>query len=434
MTDLDLELERELRSHYRAIDPGPAPAALSMGVAASLAREVSRSRSVIRGWAFAVVAAAAILVFAIVLGPSGPIAPPAGQSPSPSPAAASPSSVIPEATVPPVTTDTWARLDVTPIAGPQPLRIDSVAAFGGGYVAIGTKADGAALVASGWTSRDGRSWRPIDASVVDRAMSGLVVPCPGGVLAVVSTVAGVMSNRSTDGVAWTRAAAPQLRLHRQSDLAGNAIGVVGIVEGTPYGLAFSADGSTWQSITLPGATPTSVQAVAALADGFVALGESPSASLPPVAWRSSDGLHWVSATIGALPGSSFVLAASGSSGLVAMSTAGGTPGLTSYWTSTLGNSWAPSEADPLGIWNAGAGAGSANGLFTGDGNRLLGDGYPADGSPMEYWTSFDGSQWTRLAVTGSPEVLLAGNVTPFLLRDGILFSNDSGAWFGSASP
>lgn len=435
MTDLDLELERELRSHYRSIDPGPATAALSARVAADLSREASRRRWAAGWWAFTAIAVSAALVFALLIGLARPTPPPAGESPSSSLPSGSPTASIgTPASIAPITGDTWVRLDVQPVAGPQPLGVTSVAAFGGGYVALGTTVEGASSVLSGWTSLDGHAWRSLDPSVLGAASSGLVVPGPDGVVAVVTTASGVTtSHRSADGTSWTSAAAPQLRLIRESDLAGNAIGVVGVVDSAPGTVAFTSDGSTWRSITLPGARRSSIKAVAALADGFIALGDAPTQADPPLAWRSSDGLEWLAATIGALPGSTWTLAASGSAGLVAMSTAGGIPGVAAYWISVHGSSWAPSGADPLGVWSSGEGAGSANGLFTGDGNRLLGYGTRANQLPMEYWTSFDGRQWTQLTLTGSSEVLLAGNVTPFLLRDGLLFSNATGAWVGGAS-
>jgi hypothetical protein len=79
-------------------------------------------------------------------------------------------------------------------------------------------------------------------------------------------------------------------------------------------------------------------------------------------------------------------------------------------------------------------AGHPNGGFLGEGTRLLGYGITADGQPTEYWISQDAADWTKLTLTGDTSAATTGQVTPFLMRDGILFSGSSGAWFGSASP
>lgn len=71
------------------------------------------------------------------------------------------------------------------------------------------------------------------------------------------------------------------------------------------------------------------------------------------------------------------------------------------------------------------------GSFTGDGIRLLGWGTNADGNGLtEYWLSSDGRHWTKLALTGNAPTSSAGYYRAFLMRDGVLFSTDSGNWFG----
>jgi hypothetical protein len=116
---------------------------------------------------------------------------------------------------------------------------------------------------------------------------------------------------------------------------------------------------------------------------------------------------------------------------VAISTTGGTPGQASFRTSSDGRSWTVSSADPLGVEGVGPGTGGANGLFSGDGTRLLVYGNHAS-KPTEYWVSFDGTHWTKLALAGDTAAAAAGQVTPFLLRDGVLFSSDQGSWLGTA--
>jgi hypothetical protein len=57
---------------------------------------------------------------------------------------------------------------------------------------------------------------------------------------------------------------------------------------------------------------------------------------------------------------------------------------------------------------------------------------PGSSKPTEYWVSFDGTHWTKLALAGDTAAAAAGQVTPFLLRDGVLFSSDQGSWLGTA--
>ncbi len=238
---------------------------------------------------------------------------------------------------------------------------------------------------------------------------------------------------SIDGITWTSSPTGRLRASRDSDLAGGPTGLVAVTDGSPSRLAFSADGVSWRGVSLPGPGTAAVQGVAAFGSGFVAVGDSGTVAGSPLAWFSTDGLTWTPAEVQSHPGDGFRDVHAGSGGLVAMSMTGGVPGLTSFWTSADGRSWKAGNADPLGTWQQGEGAGNANGLFAGDGTRLLGYGIRADGQPTEYWTSLDGSAWTRLTLTGDASAASAGQVTPFLLRDGILFSGDPGTWLGIAS-
>jgi len=99
--------------------------------------------------------------------------------------------------------------------------------------------------------------------------------------------------------------------------------------------------------------------------------------------------------------------------------------------------WAISPADPLGNVASGAvGPGSgSNGLFSGDGTRLIGYGIRTANESPEYWTSLDGTHWTRLVLTGDSTATepTPGGVTPFLLRNGVLFVGDKESWFGHSA-
>ena len=128
----------------------------------------------------------------------------------------------------------------------------------------------------------------------------------------------------------------------------------------------------------------------------------------------------------------FVSVAAGNNGLVATSLTFTTPGTASFWTSADGRRWTLSGSDPLGNEGAYVGSG-ANGLFSTDGTRLLGYGDTAPGDATQYWVSLDGADWARLKLTGDTAEARGGDLTPFLLRDGLLFSGDQGSWYGGAT-
>ena len=474
MTDDDLE--QRLRTHYRAIDPGVAPRGLGVRIADGLDRRRSRSAFIGRTRPVFVFAVAAVLIVAVGLGlglgpnwflaspgvspalaPSAQLsqaspkasAPSPGASSSPGPGASpSPSAtptaavLLPSGSLPPVTTGAWKGLDLQAIEG-GPIKATSVVAWSGGYLALGLPNDQGQLPA--WISRDGRTWVTLPADTFGAAIAGLAAPCIDEILVAAQSATGDTTLwRSIDGASWISNPAPRMRFGGSGSLAGGPGGAVAILDGSPYRIAFSADCRSWQTASLPGKALLSAQAIAALGSGFVAVGDAGASTgsavtTPPVAWWSSDGLHWTRATVQAHPGS-FEAVWAGRDGLAAYSTSGGTPGQASFWTSATGTSWTISTANPLGVCQpADPGIcldGSAAGWVTGDGTRLLGYGSHATG-PTEYWVSFDATHWTRLALTGDAAAVLGNQVRPsadrpFLLRDGVLFSGAQGSWFGSA--
>jgi hypothetical protein len=268
------------------------------------------------------------------------------------------------------------------------------------------------------------------------AGSALGAPIPGGgVIVVVGDVAGQKTTvyRSTDGATWTSNSGPQLNTSLSDSLAGNGTGAVAITLDSA-GLIFTADGITWQSAPRPGPATARVQGVAAFGSGFVAVGVSGTTTQSPIAWWSDDGLHWSLATVEAHPGDGFTVVYAAEGGLMALSSTGDVPGLRSFWISTDGHSWKLSSANPMGVIQSGEGAGSANGVFSGDGTRLLGYDPGATASSAVYWTSLDGTAWTKLAITGDTTVTSIFDLAPFLLPDGILFNQDKQTWFGAAVP
>ena len=452
----DDELEQRLRAHYRAIDPRLAPRGLGVRIGDALERRPSQPVFIARTRpAFAAALAAVVIVavgLALGLRPGGFLASP-GASPtptvSPEPSASSPSASAspspspsptpvlspPSGSVPPISTAAWTSLRLQAIAG-GPVSARSVVAWSGGYLALGPTSREYQLPA--WISRDGRSWVALPADTFGQAIDAQAAPLADGILVTAQGLTGETTVwRSVDGVTWTSTPPPALPLEQVSDLAGSPQGAVAVGLSSQHVVAFSADGTTWRSVSLPGSSAFRVRAIATFGTGFVAVGDAGpndagTTTGSPVAWWSADGVHWTPALVQAHPGDGFYSAQAGSGGLVAYSmTVGATPGIGSFWVSPDGRSWKVSTHDPLGIWQGGEGAGSANGLFSGDGTRLLGYGIRATNQPTEYWASLDGTQWTKLALTGDSAAAAAGQVTPFLLRDGVLFSGDQGAWFGT---
>jgi hypothetical protein len=470
----DDELEQRLRAHYREIDPGVVPRGLSDRIDGALDRRRGQSVSIARMRPALAAAMTAVVIVAVGLGlglrpggflaapgpspasspspqlslaspePSSP-SPSASASPSPSPSASpslgpspTPTVPLPSGSVPPISSASWTGLRLQAIDG-GPVGVESVVAWSGGYLALGHSSQGFRLTA--WISRDGRRWVALPAQTFGQAIDAHAAALDDGLLVATEEPAGEATVwRSADGVTWTSSPAPALPLSQVGHLAGSARGVVAIGLNDQHVIAFSADGIAWQTVTLPGSAAFRVQDVATFGTGFVAVGDAgpgdaSTRSESPVAWRSADGRAWkVLAVAPAHPGDGFVSVEAGGTGLMAYgTTVGATPGLGSFWTSSDGRGWTVSAADPLGIMDQGEGSGSANGLFSGDGTRILAYGIRTVDQPAECWVSFDATHWTKLALTGDAATALAptAGVRPFLLRDGVLFSGDQGSWFGA---
>jgi hypothetical protein len=181
--------------------------------------------------------------------------------------------------------------------------------------------------------------------------------------------------------------------------------------------------------------------LAAFGSGFVAVGysgRSGTGATQPLAWMSSDGRHWSSATVPARRGDGFESVCAAAGGLVAISDQPGlVPGSTTLWRSTDGRSWTTVASPPLGTLTQGEGGGSLAASFSGDGTRLLAQGTQnGQSGPGEYLISSDGVQWTRLSITGPAAATLQTD-TPsqaFLMRDGLYFSGTNSSFFGTATP
>lgn len=468
MDERDLEERLRARLHVR-FDGAVASPALHETVARSLTAKVpapSPWRRALSGWprqllaVAAVIAAVAVVAFTLrfsaLPGPVGPSASPtptpttsASPSASPSPST-SPSPTTPTAsptpsglsgTVPPISTAAWSSLTVQPLAG-APLQATTVVPWTGGYVAVGQASAGAP--ARAWLSRDGRGWIQLPDATFDLDQAaggnGPVVRggtmCRNGVLVMTEDASGGnVLWFSSDGFSWSKVDLSGLAAVTP---AGNADGAIAV---TNVGLQFSSDCTTWQSDVIfdPGAT---IRSLAAFGRGFVAVGDredGPKPTYTPVAWWSADGREWSPAVITgrSLDGLALSRVYAGSSGLIATSTMPGvTPGMTSFFTSSDGQSWNESNADdPLGLIASGQGTGSAAGQFAGDGTRLLAYGTQQRAvGPTEYWVSSDGTHWTKLELSGAGAAPLVADdqAQPFLMRDGIFFSGQAASWFGGA--
>jgi hypothetical protein len=450
MDESELEARLSRRLHGR-FDGGVAPRELRDAVHESMtSQKAAGVRRLTRSSLFAlprqllaVAAVVVVLVIAIVAlaGRQDSVGVPqpsaiASAIPSPSgstpPASATPSPSQPVSTVPPISTAAWSGLNVHELVGAP--AISMIVPWSGGYVAIGQTSTAGPLRA--WLSVDGRAWTELPATTFgldDPTNNTFVVAgtaCAAGVLVGTEDASGQdFLWASRDGRTWSHDVAPW---GGRVSMAGGSGGAVATTGSGPA-IEFTSDCASWQRVTLAGLSTVQVTAVAAFGDGYVALDASSPDTSQPHAWWSTDGQHWSSATVQHAPGDQFTQVLAGASGLAATSHAGGTPGRETMWTSSDGHAWNISTADPFGVRAGGEGVGDPAGSFTGDGTRLLGWGTNGDAvGPAEYWLSSDGQHWTKLAIAGNEPTSSVGGLQAFVMRDGVLFSTDSGSWFGDA--
>jgi hypothetical protein len=189
-------------------------------------------------------------------------------------------------------------------------RVDDLATFRAGYVAVGSGTDRCGLVA--WLSPDGATWRasapfPGAAGTCTTATADSSGPIvfsvragPGGLVAF-GTVRGTGDAfwTSTDGISWA--------IHPQPSLGGNVggftVGGPGYVAVGATGAPSSAvvwtspDGATWTRVADQAAFLDADMAdVRTLADGTLVAVGTAFGSLNAIdrfaAWTSADGLTW----------------------------------------------------------------------------------------------------------------------------------------------
>ncbi len=314
----------------------------------------------------------------------------------------------------------WAALDVQRLAKGPP-RVNSVIEFSKGYLALGWSADYLHTSAV-WVSGDGRNW--VSSTVLSGAPRRVrAARCGHGVLIASETSQGTITgNFSEDGFAWRPVAVPDVNLDPDSSIVGNDQGTVALLKGSPAQIAFSSDCESWRTALISTDALDSVAALSASDGRFVAVGgASPST---PVAWWSADGVTWSPAAVQARVGEAFVRVHRGSGRFVSISESHadglGSPAV-SFWTSTDGRSWALGLNPLTRPW----------GFFLGDGVRLVAYGWLIGDGDLEEWlSSIDGEHWHKLRLQGDVDAVLSGQARPFLLRDGVLFSDYQGGWIG----
>ena len=463
--ELEARLSRRLHARY---DTGAAPAAIHDRVTRSLTPETGPAGA---GWlarfawprqlvtVAAVVAVVALIALTLRFTQTPvPVTPGGSPTPSATSSSVTPTSTpaptpTPGPTVPPVSTTTWTGLTVQVVAG-APAGITNLFSWSGGYLAIAQPDPNAAQTA--WLSRDGRAWTQLPTSTL-----GLdSVPFPDGISVTAGSACGsglVVSTQDTagnnavwssgDGATWTKVNLPGGPIQFASmGSAAVAVTTTGSGSaGTTSTVYDSSDCSNWAKVALPGPAGASASVVAAFGGAFVAAGGvgpvDGGPTTKPLAWWSTDGQHWTASSVASSPGFAFDELFAGPSGLLAETTDPGvTPGTTKLWTSSDGRTWKaqPDSFDPLGVQSTGEGVGNPNGSFAGDGNRLrLFGNRTFDGSaPNEFWTSGDALHWTKVSISGpdTTTVLASDTMNAFLMRDGVLFSDATGTWFGTATP
>ena len=343
-----------------------------------------------------------------------------------------PAAIEPTGNVPAVTRRAWNRLALIQL-NEGPVRISSVTAWIGGYVAL-AQTPNFSRVSDVWRSRDGRNWVVLPKETLAPPGATVAAPCLDGILVVTRAAGGETTARySVDGVTWTPTAWPEIYVDGETVIAGNDRGVIAIAVGSPNRLLFSRDCSSWNEVDLPGSGLENVTGVATYRETLIAVGNGGNEPLSPVAWSSPDGVSWTPATIRSQSVDGFRAVYAGNDGLVARGI--GEYGKGSYWTSRDGTEWNANDSNPLRRPE------SPDSMFvvSANGTRLLGrgsQGLGPEGGLIEYWTSFDGVQWTKLEVSGPDSITQNWATQPFAMRDGVLFSlgqsDPAPAWFAVA--
>ena len=340
----------------------------------------------------------------------------------------------------------WSTLTWTKLAADSPLlSIRAVVHWSGGYVAYGPEGL--------WASTDGKSWMasvtslPTDRMVVVETAAGLAAltfeepACPSSAGPCYPSVAGAVATwTSADGLNWTaRGPAIGMTGTQVMTAAGSPVGAVASsLDGDRSVVSFSADGVTWNAVSVPGISSTwfcpgagfggSRYVLLCPGSKETALGDSQTQPL----W-STNGIDWVAGkgpmTTDRPAGMDTVLA--GRDGFVATGYIPGEAGPPQWWRSTDAGSWQiVADYSPVGsfILRGTPGGTYTNGWLCSDGTRIV--ALSLDSTHLSVsgggWTSWDGKSWSRLKSVGTPHV---GQFAEIAFPAGVL----AAGWWGAAS-
>jgi len=288
----------------------------------------------------------------------------------------------------------------TEVSGAGPLggvSLLDIAAFSGGFVAVGNSPDvNSAVFGGAFTSSDGTTWVAAPTGPFKDTTTNVVGSVSNGLLALGSACSiecfGFKSWVSADGAAWTGPAAPPGDESRPTGFAQHGLVIVAVsseladpannlYKGYVY---LSNEGTIWAAASQGGTFDnTAFSAIAAGDAGFVVVGAKTleSGTRDGAAWTSNDGQAWAPATDdGSFKGATLAAVVHGAGGFLAV---GSVAADGAVWTSTDGTSWARVDG--------GAFKGSPLADVATSGTGYLAIGRDANGAAA--WASSDGKSW-----------------------------------------
>ena len=320
-----------------------------------------------------------------------------------------------------------------------------VTAWAHGYLGFGSSG---ASPTGAWTSPDGRSWTAWPDGMLGLGSGGAKLigfaACRQSALAFFTANGSIFAAASPDGRTWTTTLVdtPSDLRFGNAPLAGGERGAVLAVQGE-RAVTVTTDCRTWQKVQLDVPTDVTITGMAATSGGWVAVGNQGTSvdNVKATAFWSVDGTTWNAADVSGSDRMGFLGApAVGSQGMVALAGKAGTMIATeTYYQSVDGKSWKPTDGI-LGLKTDTDGSSVPAATYIGDGRQMLVYGQRNGNTDrgFEYYTSLDGNLGNGVSFDGpaSSSVIgfdTAGQFTPTLLRDGILFVDSNGpSLFGQA--
>ena len=302
-------------------------------------------------------------------------------------------------------------------------------------------------VASTWSADDGRSWKRTDVKPASKSVSEVLTAgerdVDGNVVAVgwvgnePESDAGIWRYRAAgDDMGWTLSTPDVMGGDREQwafDIASNKTGTLVAGGENAWGevrprLWFSDDGEAWHSVDGGAGGPfdatgdESIRDIAAVGDGFVAVGSAGGEGQDGAAWFSPDGTSWTRVDAPSLggPGRQALESVVSTGDMVVAggyATDGYGQGQPVIWRSTDGAKWSNPSA-PLALDGDGRTAAADYSV-----TRLSydGAGITASGGnawrPHTWWSTDGGASWRML-----PNPVHAG-----LFGDGVALVDSAGA-------